>query len=117
MTTSTGSASDPTSARDRSALEQILGHPVPQEWPTGAAPAGSRVRVVHDTEWDGPWQDEFLGTVDDLVAPAPVDHPQAHEGELAYWVRFDESQYDCAGDGPYLKALIWARYLRFGPEA
>ena len=116
MTTSTDSVPDPTAALDRGALEQILGRPVDQAWPPGAAPAGSRVLVVRDTEWEGPWQREFLGTVDSLTAPVPLDHPQAHPGELVYWVRFDESQFDCAGDGPYRNALIWSRYLCFDPS-
>jgi hypothetical protein len=116
MTTSTDSVPDPTRSLDRGALEQILGRPVDQGWPPGAAAPGSRVLVVHDSDWDGPWQREFLGTIDDLAAPTPLDHAQARPGELVYWVRFDESQFDCAGDGPYRKALIWSRYLRFDPE-
>jgi len=37
-------------------------------------------------------------------------------GELAYWVRFDEPQYDADSTDPYRKALIWARYLRTETE-
>ncbi|MFD8595353.1 ferrous iron transport protein A [Kitasatospora sp. NPDC059646] len=81
-------------------------------WPAGALAPGARVTVVRDEERGGPWQREFRGTVDDLGAPEPVGHPAAEEGELAYWIRFDEPQFDSDGDGPYRKALIWARYLR-----
>jgi hypothetical protein len=44
--------------------------------------------------------------------PELVHHAQAQPDELAYWVRFDESQLDSAGDGPYRKAQIWGRYLQ-----
>ncbi|MFE6099947.1 ferrous iron transport protein A [Streptomyces laurentii] len=96
---------------DRQAVECVMGRPLPQEWPTDALPAGSRVTVVHDPEWDGPWRDEFLGTIDAQGAPEPVKHPRAHDGELAYWVAFDAPQFDCDGDGPYRKAQIWGRLL------
>ncbi|MFJ1755928.1 ferrous iron transport protein A [Kitasatospora sp. NPDC088134] len=80
--------------------------------PEGSLAAGARVTVVRDRGWDGPWRAEFQGVVDALVAPEPVVHPQAEVGELAYWVAFDEPQYDSDGGGPYRKALIWSRYLR-----
>jgi hypothetical protein len=75
-------------------------------------PPGSRVRVVRSEEWDGPWRQEFSGTIDAMAAPEPVRHALAREGEFMYWVRFDESQYDSSGDGPYYKAQIFSRYLR-----
>ncbi|MEU2490936.1 ferrous iron transport protein A [Streptomyces sp. NPDC007883] len=79
--------------------------------------AGSRVTVIRDPSWDGPWQVEFRGRIDDLTAPEPVLHSSAREGELAYWVVFDEPQFDSSGDGPFRKALIWDRYLKPDPEA
>ncbi|MFC1408625.1 ferrous iron transport protein A [Streptacidiphilus sp. N1-12] len=103
---------DPAGARDREAVEHILGHPLDQEWSVDVWAPGSRVRVLRDAEWDGPWQREFLGTIDGRGASEPVRHPHAHSGELAYWVSFDEPQYDAAGDGPYRKAQIWDRYLQ-----
>lgn len=99
-------------SNDRQAVEHIRGGPLPQEWPADAWPPGTRVRVVRDTEWDGPWQQEFSATIDGLGAPEPVRHPMADVGELNYWVRFDAPQYDSSGDGPYRKAQIWGRYLR-----
>jgi len=110
------SAPDPASTLDREALELILGCPLEQEWPASALAPGSRVRVLRDASWDGPWHREFLGTIDDLAGPAPVQHAQARPGELAYWVRFDEPQFDSGGDGPYRTALIWDRYLGFEPS-
>ncbi|MPY40806.1 ferrous iron transport protein A [Streptomyces phyllanthi] len=74
--------------------------------------AGSRVTVVKDPAWDGPWRNEFGGTIDAVSAPVPVDHPHAYDGELEYWVVFDAPQYDSDGCGPYRKARIWGRYLR-----
>ncbi|GAA4197092.1 hypothetical protein GCM10022252_45550 [Streptosporangium oxazolinicum] len=65
---------------------------------------------------DGPWQSEFLGTIDAMGAPEPVQHPHASPGELTYWVTFDAPQYDSDGCGPYRKAQIWGRYLRAEAE-
>ena len=84
----------------------------PGGWPPEAFPAGARVRIIKDPDWDGPWRQEFVGTVDDMEPPWLVEHELAHEGELAYWVTFDEPQHDCSPDGPYRKAQVWARHLR-----
>lgn len=111
------SGSVPARAGDRQAVEHILGRPLSQTWPTGALAPGSRVRVMRDLDWDGPWQIEFRGTIDAMGAPEPNQHAQALSGELLYWVNFDTPQYDSAGDGPYRKARIWGRYLRAEPMA
>lgn len=112
---------DPISAGadDRQATEHTSGRPSGQAWPTDALTPGSRVTVVRDQDWDGPWQVEFTGTINALGAPAPNEHAQSLSGELLYWVTFDAPQYDCDGDGHYRKARIWGRYLRSGqgPEA
>lgn len=110
------SARDLAGKLDREALDHVLGRRLVQEWPANALVLGSRVRVLRDAAWDGPWQREFLGTIDDLGVPEPVRHARARPGELEYWVRFDEPQFDSCGDGPYRKALIWDRYLRFEPN-
>ncbi|MFE5774066.1 ferrous iron transport protein A [Streptomyces sp. NPDC056485] len=87
-----------------------------QAWPTGALAPGSRVTVLRDVDWDGPWQVEFAGAIDAMGAPEPNEHAQSLSGELRYWVIFDALQYDCHGAGPYRKAQIWGRYLRADPE-
>ena len=102
----------PAAGGDRAAVEQILGHALSRLWPQDALPAGSRVLVVHDADWPGPWRDEFPGRIDSMGAPEPVHHARARDGELAYWVVFDEPQVASDGNGPYRKALIWERYLR-----
>ncbi|MEU2516318.1 ferrous iron transport protein A [Streptomyces syringium] len=79
--------------------------------------AGTRVTVVRDTSWDGPWQVEFHGTIDDLSIPEPVRHSMAREGELEYWIVFDEPQYDSSGGGPFRGAQVWDRYLKRMPES
>lgn len=101
----------PSDDRDRRAVETIIGVALPRAWPRGAWPAGTRVRVVHDRAWHGPWLQEFSGTVSAMAAPVPIRIPRAEAGELEYWVEFDQPQRDADGDGPYRKALIWARYL------
>lgn len=110
------SDSVPADADDRQAIEHILGGPLSQAWPAGVLAPGSRVTVVRDPGWDGPWQVEFPGTIDAMGAPVPNEHAQALSGELLYWVTFDAPQYDSDGDGPYHKAQIWGRYLRTDPE-
>ncbi|MFG2986439.1 ferrous iron transport protein A [Streptomyces sp. NPDC048258] len=109
------SSSDPTNTGDRRAVEQIMSRPLCQDWPAPALTAGSRVTVVRDPDWDGPWRNEFLGTIDDMGAPELVESPHARVGELAFWVTFDAPQYDSDGAGPYRKAQIWDRYLRPEP--
>jgi hypothetical protein len=114
MTDSSGPV--PVDVDDRQAIEHILGRPLSQTWPTGALAPGSRVTIVRDQDWDGPWRVEFVGTIDAMGAPEPNGHAQALDGELLYWVIFDTPQYDSGGDGPYRKAQIWGRYLRAEPE-
>jgi hypothetical protein len=100
-------------AREREALEAIIGRARSEEpWPANALPAGTRVRVVKDQDWDGPWAREFTGTIDTVLPPSRVEHPMARPDELAYFVKFDEPEHDHEGDGPYSKAEIWDRYLR-----
>lgn len=102
----------PADVRDRQAVEHILGRPLSRTWPPDALAPGTRVTVVRDPEYDGPWQSEFLGTIDAMGGPEPNLHAGALSGELLYWVTFDTPQYDSGGDGPYRKAQIWGRYLR-----
>jgi hypothetical protein len=74
-------------------------------------PPGTRVRVIHDPEWNGPWRTVCLGTIDRTVPLQLVRHRVAHDGEREYSVIFDEPQLDADGDGRYRKAVIWERYL------
>lgn len=104
---------DPAEERDRQAIEHIIGRPLLVEpWPERALPAGTPVHVVQDPERGGPWANEFLGNISPMGVPESVNHARAHDNELAYWVTFNEPQFDARGDGPYRKALIWGRYLR-----
>jgi hypothetical protein len=107
---------DAASMRDREAVEHLLRRPLSRSWPAGALAPGSRVTVLRDPIQNGPWQSEFLGTIDAMGAPEPVQHPCASPGELTYWVAFDAPQYDGDGCGPYRKAQIWGRYLRAQPD-
>jgi hypothetical protein len=99
--------------QDRRALEALTGRAFgDDQWPADAMPPGTRVLVIKDPAWDGPWRDEFTGTVDVTVVPYRVQNAAARPGELEYSVSFDEPQVDASGDGPYRKAVIWERYLR-----
>jgi hypothetical protein len=95
--------------RDRAAIEAIVGHAMAGQWPAGAMPPETRVRVIKAEDWDGPWQRVFTGTIDQTISPQPVGEDRP--GELEYSVRFDEPQMDWSEDGPYRNAVIWARYL------
>jgi hypothetical protein len=92
-------------------VESIRGASLPDEWPTGAMPPGTRVRVIQDQDWPGPWQQVFAGTISGMAAPETPMGAGVRPGELAYWVEFDKPQRDADGDGPYRKAHIWDRYL------
>lgn len=97
---------------DRRALEAVVGHSLDEaQWPIDAMPPGTRVRVVKDPAWDGPWLRIFTGTIDRTLFPQLVRNAAARPGEREYSVRFDEPQLDIDGDGPYRKAVIWDRYL------
>ncbi len=92
--------------------EAIVGRSLSDdEWPVDAMPPGTRVRVVKDQAWDGPWRNVFVGTVDTTIAPQLVQSAVAVRGERQYSVTFDEPQLGADGDGPYRKAVIWGRYL------
>jgi len=97
---------------DRRALEAIIGRGLDDEWPADALPPGTRVRVIQDQEWVGPWREIFLGTIDRALVPQRVNNRVARAGELEYLVTFDEPQLDASGEGPYRKAVIWDRYLQ-----
>lgn len=95
--------------RDRAAIEAIVAHAMVGEWPAGAMSLGTRVRVIKAEDWDGPWRQVFTGTIDETISPQLLG--EGRPGELEYSVRFDEPQMDWSEDGPYRKAVIWARYL------
>lgn len=97
---------------DRSAVEHIRGEALLQGWPAGAMVAGTRVRVVQDERWSGPWAQVFTGTISGMGAPEENTRPGALQDELVYWVDFDEPQMDSSNDGPYRKTHIWARHLQ-----
>lgn len=113
MTASSDSV--PEDVCDHQAIERILGRLLSQAWPEGALAPGSRVTVIRDPGWDGPWQVEFSAAIDAMGAPVPNQAAGALNGELLYWVTFDTPQYDSGGEGPYRKAQIWGRYLRPEP--
>ncbi|MHB1570651.1 MAG: hypothetical protein ACYC0H_15805 [Solirubrobacteraceae bacterium] len=83
---------------------------------------GTRVRVIQDPEWPGPWEQEFAGTVVglrvpvrviDLTAMPEVNVPDADRGPMReFHVQFDQPQRDSDGHGPYKAAVIWEKYLR-----
>ena len=103
---------DDEAANDRRAIEAIIGRSLDDDqWPATALPPATRVRVVKDPAWDGPWRDVFLGTIDRALPPQLVQNRVANAGELEYSVDFDAPQLDAAGNGPYRKAVIWDRYL------
>jgi len=83
---------------------------------------GTRVKVVRDPDWAGPWRQEFVGTIEGPAVPVrvinlaempEVNVPDADRGPMReFFVRFDEPQQDCDGTGPYYAAVIWEKYLR-----
>jgi hypothetical protein len=84
---------------------------------------GTRVKVIKDSRWNGPWPTEPTGVID-LAADAPVrvidlatmpevNVPDSDRGPMReFLVRFDEPQCDGDGAGPYYAAVIWEKHLR-----
>jgi hypothetical protein len=61
---------------DRRAIEAILGRPLDGRWPVEAMKPGTRVRIINDESWEGPWRDVFTGTIDATMPrfrPSPFD--------------------------------------------
>lgn len=93
-------------------------------WPLGDdVRPGARVKVVKDSQWEGPWPDEPIGIIDpdadfpvrvlDLATMPEITVPDADRGPMReFLVRFDEPQRDGDGAGPYTSAVIWEKYLR-----
>ena len=82
---------------------------------------GTRVRVVRDPHWNGPWPAEPAGTIGppspvrtlDLAAMPEVNIPDSDRGPMReFYVAFDEPQLDGDGHGPYRAAVVWEKYLR-----
>jgi hypothetical protein len=84
---------------------------------------GSRVKVVKDSRWNGPWPAEPTGVIDpdadapvrviDLATMPEVNVPDSDRGPMReFMVRFDQPQRDGDGGGPYYAAVIWEKYLR-----
>lgn len=86
---------------------------------------GTRVKVVCDPEWLGPWPSEPTGAIAenfripfaviDLAEPHPPDVRIADTDPRlmrTFVVRFDEPAHDTSSDGPYRVAEIWEKYLR-----
>jgi hypothetical protein len=57
--------------RVRRAVERLRGTRLAQQWPPGALSAGTRVSVVHDTAWAGPWHQVFTGTISGMELQSP----------------------------------------------
>lgn len=104
-------------AADRHALETIRGEQSETSWPDDALAPGTRVTVIKDANWNGPWAQVFAGEITTLQYPELVIRKPAFEGEYKYFVKFDESQMDAGGDGPYRMAQISARYLQAVAES
>ena len=114
-------AEDPRLTRFRQ--DAVMAQPnIPRRFLGEDVQPGTRVRVVQDPDWDGPWKREFLGTVEgpavpvnvlDLAAMPEVNVPDSDRGPMReFFVRFDEPQQDCDELGPYRSAVIWEKYLR-----
>lgn len=96
----TGSASDPKEAKDRAAIEHIIGRSLSGPWPAEALAPGTRVTVIHDPEWDGPWRDEFSGTIDAVGPPEDISHARALPEELKYEVALGGARTSLRGCAP-----------------
>lgn len=73
---------------------------------------GARVRVIRDPDWNGPWPDEPVGTIELADRRRAYITTESKWGPIRQFkVRFDNAQRNADGDGPYSSALIWQQYL------
>lgn len=72
---------------------------------------GTRVRVIRDPEWEGPWPSEPTGIVEPILGEPFRMVQYLEEPMREYMVAFEEPARDADGDGPYSAAVIWAKYL------
>jgi hypothetical protein len=88
---------------------------------------GARVKVVRDSQWNGPWPSEPTGIIHpdgdcpvrviDLARKPEINVPDEDRGPMReFMVLFDEPQRDSDGAGPYNGAVIWEKYLRLVEE-
>jgi hypothetical protein len=84
---------------------------------------GTRVQIIKDPRWNGPWPSEPMGFIDpdadcpirvvDLAKIPEINVPDSDRGPMReFLVHFDEPQLDGEGAGPYVSAVIWEKYLR-----
>jgi len=84
---------------------------------------GTRVKVVRDAAWDGPWPSEPTGVIDpgwdipfkviDLAERPDINVPDSDRHPMrTFMVRFDEPAHDTSEAGPYQVAEVWEKYLR-----
>jgi hypothetical protein len=85
--------------------------------------AGTRVKVLRDPDWDGPWPSEPSGTIADnfdipfavidLADRTDISVPDEDRRTMrTFMVRFDEPAQDSEEGGPYYMAEVWEKYLR-----
>ena len=72
---------------------------------------GTRVRVLTDPEYGGPFAEECLGTVGSSTAAAGLTPAAARLSKYSYFVTFDTPQRDRDGDGPYSSSQVLSRYV------
>jgi hypothetical protein len=80
--------------------------------------AGNRIKVSENYHWAKNAIGEIIQPPDCVVGMSDGWKGNVREVEslkgvlLFYWIKFDESQIDFDGDGPYHEAEIDAEYLK-----
>ena len=82
-----------------------------RQWFERPLPLGSRVRILKDPLFVGPWQKEFLATVDGVERAQHLTPESARRNKFVYMVSFDEPQLDGDGDGPYTAGEVLSQYV------
>jgi len=84
---------------------------------------GTRVKVVRDPDYEGPWPSEPTGRIEpgwdiplkviDLANRPEIKVVDSDRHTMrTFMVRFDEPADDMSDDGPYYMAEIWEKHLR-----
>ncbi len=72
---------------------------------------GTRVYIIQDPEFGGPFQETFGATVQSSKRVEGLMPAAAKKSKFVYFVTFDSPQFDCDGDGPYSASEVLAAYV------
>lgn len=74
-------------------------------------PSGTRVYLLTDTQFGGPFLEGATGTVLACRRARNLTSEAARKSRFVYQIQFDVPQLDSDGDGPYAMSEVLAQYV------